>query len=167
MDLEKQKEEFQYAYLSALAAHAGLNRGTFSVDDDSVDVTFQAKGYVGPGILRSPMIQIQMKCSSQDLIQDDVVKFPLKAKNYHDLQGGEFVVPRYLAVLLVPDNLQQWIVDHEDHIALFKSCYWLSLRDYKPTSNTSSVTVDIPTKQRLNSRTLWSMMVNASAGESL
>lgn len=167
MDQQRQKEEFQYAYVCALAAHAGLNRGDFRVDDDSIDITFQAKGDFGPGRIRSPMIQIQLKCSSQDLIADDVIKFPLKIKNYNDLRGEEVVVPRYLAVLLVPDDLEQWIANHDDHIALFKSCHWLSLRHYGPTDNEASVTVDIPLTQRLTSATLLQMMDRASAGESL
>ena len=148
MDPQKQKEEFQYAYVCALAAHAGLNRGDFRVDDDSIDITFQAKGDFGPGRRRSPMIQVQLKCSSQDLIADDVIKFPLKIKNYNDLRGDEVVVPRYLAVLLVPDDLEQWIADNDDHIALFRSCNWLSLRHYGPTDNEASVTVDVPLAQR-------------------
>lgn len=167
MDPQKQKEEFQYAYVCALAAHAGLNRGDFRVDDDSIDITFQARGDFGQGRRRSPMIQVQLKCSSQDLIADDAIKFPLKVKNYDDLRGDEVVVPRYLAVLLVPNDLAQWIADNDDHIALFKSCHWLSLRNYGPTANEVSVTVDVPLAQRLTSATLWQMMERASAGESL
>jgi len=167
MDPQRQKEEFQYAYVCALAAHAGLNRGDFRVDDDSIDITFQAKGNFGPGRIRSPMIQIQLKCSSQDLIADDVIKFPLKIKNYNDLRGEEVVAPRYLAVLLVPDDLDQWIANHDDHIALFKSCHWLSLRHYGTTDNEASVTVDVPLTQRLTSATLLQMMERASAGELL
>lgn len=166
MDLQKQKEQFQIAYVCALAAQAGLNRGDFDVDDDSIDITFQAKGKFSSG-RRSPMIQVQLKCSSQQMIADDVIKFPLKIKNYNDLRGDDVVVPRYLAVLLVPDDLDKWIVHNEDHIALFKSCHWLSLRDFGPTDNQTTVTVDVPLSQRLTSQTLWQMMDKASAGESL
>lgn len=167
MDPQKQKEEFQFAYVCALAAHAGLNRGDFRVDDDSIDITFQAKGNFGPGRIRSPMIQVQLKCSSQELIADDVIKFPLKVKNYDDLRGDDVVVPRYLAVLLVPDNVEHWIAINGDHIALFKSCYWLSLRHCGPTENQISITVEVPLAQRLTSATLWDMIERASAGESL
>jgi hypothetical protein len=167
MDPQKQKEEFQYAYVCALAAQAGLNRGDFRVDDDSIDITFQAKGDFGPGRRRSPMIQVQLKCSSQDLVSDDTIKFPLKVKNYNDLRGDDVVVPRYLAVLLVPDDVTQWIASNGDHIALFNSCHWVSLRNHAPTANTTAVTVEIPLAQRLTSTTLWQMMDRASAGESL
>lgn len=167
MDPQKQKEEFQYAYVCALAAHAGLSHSVPGVDDDSIDISFHARGQVGPGKLRSPIIQFQLKCSSQDLIVDDVIKFPLKIKNYDDLRGDDVVAPRYLAVLLVPDDVAHWITNNDDHIALFNSCFWLSLRDYGPTANQVSVTVDVPIKQRLTSATLMDMMQRASYGESL
>lgn len=167
MDPQKQKEEFQYAYVCALAAHAGLNRGEFRVDDDSIDITFQARGDFGPGRRRSPMIQIQLKCTSQDLISDEVIKYQLKIKNYNDLRGDDVVVPRYLAVLLVPEDVDKWIVHNGDHIGLFNTCYWLSLRDAGPTGNSEKITVDVPLAQRLTADTLRLMMDRASAGESL
>lgn len=167
MDPNKQKEEFNYAYVCALAAHAGLNRGTFSVDDDSIDVTFQARGDFGPGRLRSPLIQIQLKCTSQDLVVDEVIKFKLSRKNYDDLRGDDVVTPRYLAILLVPEDINEWIKHNDGHIALFNTCYWLSLREFDPTNNEASVTVDVPLAQRLTSHVLWQMIDRASAGESL
>ena len=36
MDPDKQKEQFNIAYMYALGAHAGLNPGSFIVDDDSL-----------------------------------------------------------------------------------------------------------------------------------
>ena len=165
MDPKKQKEEFQYAYLCALAAHAGLNRGDFRVDDDSVDITFQGKGYHAK--IRNPQIQIQLKCTSQSLIHGSVIKYPLPRKNYDDLRGENVVAPRYLAVLLVPGNKDNWIVDHSDHISLHNICFWISLRDFPPTSNVTSVTVEVPLSQRLMTTTLLKMMEAASDGEAL
>lgn len=165
MDRSKQKEEFNYAYMCALAAHAGLNRCTFSVDDDSVDITFQGKGY--PGLRRNPLIQLQLKCTSQELIKGDVIKFPLSRKNYDDLRGDDVVAPRYLAVLLVPEETEQWIQHHEGHMTLHNTCYWISLRDAPPTDNAMSVTVDLPLVQRLTTESLLDMMMAASNGEAM
>lgn len=166
MDSRKQKEEFQYAYVAALAAHAGLNRGDFRVDNDSVDITFQGKGYIGK--VRNPQIQLQLKCSSQDhRVENGVIKFPLKMKNYNDLRGDDVVVPRYLAVLVVPERTAQWVVHHPDCVALHNLCYWVSLRDAPASSNTTAVTVDIPLSQRLTADALRDMMQAASQLEAL
>jgi hypothetical protein len=164
MDLGKQKEEFQIAYVCALAAHAGLNRGGLCVDDDSIDILFQAKGYKAP--IRNPQIQMQLKCTSQDLVSGDVIKFPLTRKNYDDLRGYDVVTPRYLAVLVVPEDQDQWVQQHADCMALYNRCFWVSLRDALPTTNKTTVTVDVPLGQRLTTNALLAMMSAASHGVS-
>lgn len=164
MDPQKQKEQFNYAYMCALAAHAGLNRVDAAVDDDSIDVSFKSKGYHGQPI-RSPQIEFQLKCTAQDLVDGEVIKFPLSRKNYDDLRGSDFAFPRYLAVLLVPAEVDAWVEHSDHHIALFKNCYWVSLRDAEPTDNGAQITVAIPLTQRLTSEILREMMNRASHGE--
>lgn len=164
MDPQKQKEQFNYAYMCALAAHAGLNRVDAAVDDDSIDVSFRGKGYVGRPV-RSPQIEFQLKCTSQDLIDGEVIKFPLSRKNYDDLRGSDFASPRYLAVLLVPEEVNAWVDHCDGNIALFNNCYWLSLRDAAATDNEVQITVSIPLAQRLTSTALLEMMNRASQGE--
>lgn len=164
MDPQKQKEQFNYAYICALAAHAGLNRVDTAVDDDSIDVSFKSKGYHGQPV-RSPQIEFQLKCTSQDLVVGDVIKYPLSRKNYDDLRGADFASPRYLAVLLVPTEVDAWVEYSEHNLALFNNCYWLSLRDAAPTENEAQITVAIPLVQRLTSMTLREMMSRASQGE--
>lgn len=164
MDPQKQKEQFNYAYVCALAAHAGLNRVDAAVDDDSIDVAFKSKGYLGRQV-RSPQIEFQLKCSSRNLVDGEVIKFPLSRKNYDDLRGSDFAAPRYLAVLLVPDEVNAWIAHNPQHIALHNNCYWLSLRDAEPTDNIANITVQVPLVQRLTSVILREMMDRASQGE--
>lgn len=166
MDKQKQKEQFQCAYLAALAAQAGFNPGKLEVDDDSIDVLFQSKGYKGAKV-RSPQIQFQLKCTSQDLVKGGVIKFPLSVKNYSDLQGSDFVCPRYLAVLIVPDAVDTWVRHHDEHVSLHNNCFWVSLRDAPETSNNASVTVDVPLSQRLTTDVLVKMMEAASRGVSI
>jgi hypothetical protein len=165
MDINKQKEEFNYAYVCALAAHAGLNRGDFRVDDDSVDITFQGKGY--GGIVRNPQIQIQLKCTSRSLTSGEALKYPLSKKNYDDLRGSNVAVPRYLVVLLVPEKTEEWLFHHDGHMSLHNMCYWVSLRYAPESSNTSSVTVEVPLAQRLTTDSLLSMVAAASNGDTV
>lgn len=164
MDPQKQKEQFNLAYVCALAAQAGLNRVNGDVDDDSIDISFKSRGFRGQPI-RSPQIEFQLKCSSRDLVDGEVIKYPLSRKNYDDLRGSDFASPRYLAVLLVPADVGAWISHNDEHIALFNNCYWLSLRDAEPTENGDSITVAIPLAQRLTSVILREMMNRASQGE--
>lgn len=163
MDPDKQKEQFNIAYLYALGAQAGLNPGTFIVDDDSIDMIFQGKGYKAK--VRNPQIQLQLKCTSHANIDGSVLKYVLKKKNYDDLRGEDVVVPRYLAVLVVPSNAHDWIVHNDEYMSLHKTCYWYSLRMLPDTANTTSVTIAIPLEQRLTTTSLLELMDAASKGE--
>ncbi len=163
MDIDKQKEQFNLAYIYALAAQAGLNPSVPVVDDDSVDITLQGRGYVGK-LFRNPQIQLQLKCTSQDLVSGGVMKYPLKKKNYDDLRGNDVIVPRYLAVLVVPEATNDWLLHHEEHISLHNTCYWVSIRNAPDSMNTTSVTIDVPLAQRLTTTQLLELMELASSG---
>ncbi|WP_232448831.1 DUF4365 domain-containing protein, partial [Burkholderia ubonensis] len=70
MDITKQKEQFNKAYVRAIAAQAGFNPSELDVDDDSVDLELSGRGFTG--VLRNPKVQFQLKCTSQDLVSGDV-----------------------------------------------------------------------------------------------
>lgn len=147
-----------------MAAHAGLNKGEFDVDDDSIDLAFKSRGF-RDRLVRSPQIEFQLKCSSRDLVQGEVIRYPLPVKNYNDLRGENLVIPRYLAILLVPNDTAAWIRHNDDHVALYNHCYWVSLRDADATDNVNTVTVEVPLANHLTSETLRQMIERASHGE--
>lgn len=163
MDPQKRKEQFNVAYVGAMAAQAGINPARTDVDDDSVDIYFVGRNYSGR--IRNPQIQIQFKCTAQNLISGSNIKFSLKRKNYDDLRGRNVLCPRYLAVLLVPADMAEW-TEHSAHGMLLRhACYWLSIRDF-PDTTADSVTVNVPLSQRLTATELERMMRLASDGES-
>lgn len=154
------KEQFNIAYVCAMAAQAGLNHNTPVVDDDSVDLTLIGKGFVGK--VRNPHIDLQLKCSSQNLVSGDVIKFELSKKNYDDLRLDDYVHPRYLVVLLVPSDNRSWIQHHDTHMSMHERCFWMSIKGHPESANQSSVTVDIPLSQRLTTEQLLTLMQQAS-----
>lgn len=166
MDISEQKEQFSYAFLQAIAAQAGLNYSIDAVDDDSIDIRLSGKGFVG-GLIRNPTIEIQLKCTSQELIKGDVIKYPLKLKNYNDLRGEDVAAPRYLMVLVVPDNIENWTHYLDNAMILFNNCYWASLRFEPESKNTTKVTVDISLGQKVTEESLLKLMELASKGEYL
>ena len=76
MDPNKQKERFQVAFIQALAAQAGIKTDELRVDDDSIDLMLTGYNKTGIG-RRSPIIQVQLKCTAQDLRRGNVIKFNL------------------------------------------------------------------------------------------
>jgi hypothetical protein len=160
MALTMQKERFNFAYITALAAHAGLNHSKLEVDNDSVDLSITGKGF-SSGI-RNPTIELQLKCTSQSLISGQVLKFPLSKKNYDDLRSDELAAPRYLVVLVVPQDYKNWIKHQPDHMEMHNLCYWVSIQNYPESPNLKEVTVDIPLSQRFTTESLLDLMEQAS-----
>lgn len=154
------KEQFSVAYLTAIAAQAGLNHNSPVIDEDSVDISLIGTGYLG--LIRNPQIDIQLKCTSQNVIEGDKLKYDLKLKNYNDLRGENIANTRYLMILVVPDHHDDWLVHGVDDMALQRSLYWTSLRFEPETNNTSQVRIEIPTSQKVTTPTLLSLMDMAS-----
>jgi hypothetical protein len=163
MELSQRKEQFSVSFLTAIAAQAGLNHSVPTVDEDSVDISLTGKGFSGK--FRSPQIDIQLKCTSQDVISDGKIKYDLKLKNYTELRGENILVPRYLMILVVPDDPNEWITYDTDSIMLKHNCYWASLRFKPNTPNTRQVRIEIPCENKVIDKSLLDLMAMASKGE--
>lgn len=158
MDPNIQKSRFQVAFIQALAAQAGIKAEEPRVDDDSIDLTLTGYNTTGIG-LRSPSIQVQLKCTAQEFRHGNVIKYDLSIKNYNDLRGHDVTLPRYLFVLEVPKDPKRWITHTKsDQMLLSHSCYWVSIANMPATTNKSSVTIDVPLEQKVTQTSLKHLM---------
>jgi hypothetical protein len=159
MHITARKERFNRAYVGALAAQAGINSATPEVDNDSVDIMFIGRDF--PGMIREPQICFQLKCTHQNLRVGENIRFSLGRKNYDDLRDVRVGVPRYLAVLEVPENCEDWSHHIDKGMLLRSRCYWVSLKGL-PSVDQESITVSVPLAQRLTSTTLAELLSLAS-----
>lgn len=155
MDQNLQKEEFSRAYVRAIAAAAAFAVEDRRVDDDSIDMAIFARG--GEGTTRSPRLEIQVKCTSSEVLHNDDVSFFLKKKNYDDLRATT-LVPRYLVVVIVPKEVDAWVSHSEEELTVRHCGYWMSLRDRPATDNTSGETIRIPRVNRFDVEQLQAIM---------
>jgi hypothetical protein len=107
MDLNEQGQRFSFAYVRAVASVAGYGVNESETDDDSVDLTIAQRG--GGGTVRSPKLDLQVKHKRTVAPLADLIPYPLPVKNYQELRGNDFQVPRILVVVLVPDNVSTWL----------------------------------------------------------
>ena len=115
MFMSNRKEQFNVAYVHAMATQAGLNTGNMRVDNQSIDL--DVDGVVPTATKnRFPKISLQLKATSQQVVKNGVIKFPLPRKNYDDLKNDRLIVPRYLIVLLMPEDPMDWIEHHSQHM---------------------------------------------------
>jgi hypothetical protein len=162
MDLSQRKELFSNAYLRAVAAVAGFALAKPEVDDDSIDWIIAARG--AGSLLRRPRVEVQLKCTAQDLRQEEHLHFPLDIKNYNDLRETNLLVPRILIVVLVPEQLEDWLIQSETEMALRHCGYWVSLRGRAATSNRETVTVLVPRSQMLTPEALRGILERIGSG---
>jgi hypothetical protein len=164
MHITHRQEAFSRAYLHAVAAAAGFRvQEGAQPDDDSVDLTLAARG--PGGTVRSPKLDVQLKCQRGLPPAGPSWPFDLKAKNHEDLRHADLQVPRILVVVAVPEELNDWLHHDEEHMLMRYCAWWVSLRGADASSNTATVRVQVPRAQRLDVAGLTGIMSRVALGE--
>jgi hypothetical protein len=162
MHISHQQEEFSRAYVYAVAAAAGFKYSPAPTpDDDSVDVVVSARGLRGTS--RSPRLDIQCKCRL-GVPGGDPIAYALKQKNYDDLRHTDYVVPRILVVLFVPEAENEWTTHTERDLTLRHCAYWVSLRGLPETANEHTTTVFLPRQNSFSVAGLTAIMDRIGQG---
>jgi len=156
------KEQYSLSFFKAIASAAGFNTGFWQVDNDSIDFQIGARG--GQGTLKSPRIEVQAKCSSQDIVRDGGIHFALPIKNYNDLCGYNWHVPRILVILLIPEKPSDWIHQTQEGMTLRRCAYWISLKEAPVVKNRRSVTVPISCSCVFTVDALQGMLLRVASG---
>jgi len=102
MDLNLQKEQFSNAYLRAVAASAGFQIYKPEPDIDKSDWVIAAPG--PKRTTRSPKVEVQLKCTSREVLRPDQLAFFIDLDTYDNLRDPNHMVPRILVVVVVPDE---------------------------------------------------------------
>ena len=160
MELNQRKELFSKAYVRAVAAVAGCSVDQPENDYDSVDLCIKAIGY---DPMQPHRLELQLKCTSRDVLDNAFVRYPLNVKNYNDLRVTTFI-PRLLIVVLVPENIEEWIQQSESEMLIKHCAYWVSLRGMPETRNTNRITVELLRQNQFTAEALESIMQRISKG---
>jgi hypothetical protein len=168
MFITTQKEEFSYAYISAIASTSGYSFQIAPRPLDLVGVDVTITGLVSPGSRRRTRLDLQLKCTSQDLLDTESIKFPLEIKNYNELRNSNpDDDPLLLVVILVPNQVEDWLQQSETELCLKRCAYWVSLRGQPQTTNQTTVTVYLPRTNIFSVDALKTLMQRIANGESI
>ncbi len=165
MDLNTQKEEFSYSFIQTTASASGyaFQRTTTPLDQAGIDATITGLGVQGS--MGFPQLYVQVKCTSRDVLEENYIRYPLKIKNYEELRNNYQYPPLILVVVLVSDNVDEWLYQSEEELCLRRCGYWMSLRGEPETSNKETVTVYLPRKNLFAVNALKSLMQRIARGE--
>lgn len=146
------------AYVHAVAAHAGYTCGEPpGPDRDSIDIQIAAGGHM------RPKIDFQLKSTVKLIGSTTHYSYPLKLKNYNDLRAAT-QTPRALVVLDLPPNKADWLNITAAELVIKRAAYWVSLAGMDDTSNTTSVTIQIPKSNIFDVNALRTMMEKSRKG---
>ncbi|NEP45160.1 MAG: DUF4365 domain-containing protein [Okeania sp. SIO2H7] len=167
MELNIQKEEFSYAYVHAVASAAGytFERAPQPLDRVGVDVIITSPKKIGSK--RRPQLELQVKSTSRTLLTDDVIRYSLSVKNYEELREYDPQAPLILVVVLLPENVEEWVEISEDELCLKRCAYWRSLQGQPSTTNKTNVTVQIPRKNVFGVDAIKNIMESIARGVNL
>jgi len=136
------------------------------VDDESVDITVGRTG--GDGTIRSPRLDVQLKCSGRKLLKPDGLHLQLKRKNYDDLRATGRHVPHILVVLLVPKSPAEWCANAaEKEMCLRQNAWWMSLEGAEENARVEKPIVLLPRAQLFHPLTLSGIMDRVGRREAL
>ncbi|MEG3858544.1 DUF4365 domain-containing protein [Microcoleus sp. herbarium12] len=166
MDINTQKEEFSYAYVYAIASAAGFcQRTTTPLDRLGVDLIIT--GIAERGLPNFPILYIQVKCTSRDILNENSLRYPLNIKNYEELSANNAYPPRIIIVVTVPDRPNDWLQQTEAELCLKRCAYWISLKGAAPTDNKETVTISIPRTNIFSGDALTTIMQPIATGRQL
>ncbi|MEV1200660.1 DUF4365 domain-containing protein [Microbispora rosea] len=155
------KEQFSLAFTHAITAAARCKVSDLRVDDECVD--FTVRQVANHRRHSSSVLDVQMKCTEQDVLKDDGVHWQLDRDHYDALRDPRAYNRKILVVLLVPHLLQSWLEMREDGMLLRKAAYWVCLEGAEPIK-TQSKTVILPRVNVFNVEQLLEILQRVGDG---
>jgi hypothetical protein len=155
-------EQLSLAYVRAVASSCGFAVEHRTIDRDGVDLSVHAKGKLLPeSRLLSPAIHLQAKASINAVRVGDWVRYDLEAKNYK-LLTGTYGEPRYLLLLQLPQDNNDWLSWSAEELVLRRTAWWASFSGAPEISNTSTTRVWIPSSQVFSPASVRNLLELAS-----
>lgn len=157
------QEDISFSYFLAICAEKNIIVNRELNDANSDDVTIRKICLNSKGVSVESAIFIQLKsCYSHDsysVLEDGKISYRLKNKNYTDLIA-ESIIPKYLLILILPENSSQWVEESDDSLLLRRKMIWTRLTGQDP-SDQDLVTIRIPNNQIVTSEWVDSILRKA------
>lgn len=123
LPLNEMKQQFSLAYVHMVVSAAGCSIKSHTTDYDGVDVSIVSSAEYETHY--GPEIELQVKCTAQaELLTPTTMRWRMDAKPFRLLTHPKAYLPRFLGVLLLPEDSALWL-DQDEARLLASSCmYW-------------------------------------------
>jgi hypothetical protein len=154
---------FGESFVRVLASAAGLIASKEDLDVMGVDFTLGLPA--SRGTTRFPKIEVQVKSWSRAAGPAEAWHYPMRAAHYNDLAGAGYCVPRYLFLVVVPEDVDRYTQADDEALRLRHCGYWASLADQAPidAQQQKTITVRVPKRNMLTVSALRALMTPVPA----
>jgi len=163
------KEGLSYAYLHAVAHHAGIACQKFDrvIDGMKYDALLLGQEQFAPdSVLDEVEIYVQLKATSRPhTLANGKYSFPLEVDAYKALSTTRSLLNKILVLFFLPENKSDWLNHTEDGLLSRRCAYWVSLRGAPQTNNATNQTIYVPKVQSLCPSNLRELMTRLSKRE--
>lgn len=158
LDRNQHQGLFGESLVRVLASAAGLIVARAELDVAGEDFTISHKGVIGH--TRHPKIEVQVKSWSRPVCRDEQWQYQLRVRHFNELAGADFALPRFLVLVIVPDDWTDYATVSPDSVHLRYAAYWRSLRDHERVDldPDTKVAVPVPRANLLTVDALRAMM---------
>lgn len=164
MDIQKVKEDLSISYMSIVSAMGKIALENIRHDEDSVDAVIKKIINLDGGLKFNSQISVQLKATSsnsQYSETEELITYQLKVKNYNDLCMPSSM-PSILALLILPDNEEDWVNWSPKELMLNGCMYWMNFQNCEKSNNDSHISVKIPKTNLINCSSLLQLLEKAA-----
>lgn len=157
-------EILQIGYLHAVAAAAKCSIATPN-PDKRLDwlVTHQSSSHTAGDDEVTLKLALKATTTVPANPTGNSFSFTLKNEHLEYLTYLQPTVNRILVVMLLPSNIDDWIIAHSNYLELRHCCYWVNLSGH-PITGRDRTTIRIPTNQLFDDRALCGIMARIGSG---
>jgi len=161
---EHMKERISIAYVSAVAAKAGVACRPTPAPEYGTDLHLVKINQInGKFVDTGWILNCQVKSTTTCEIQGNKIAYDMDADDYNKLarwEGGSCI----LLVCWLSDIPDEWVCVTEDELVMKRCCYWTKISD-PPTSNKSKKRVFIPRSQVFTAESIVALLEKVRLGE--
>ena len=160
-----------YAYLHAVASHAGFvcRPATPDEDKEGIDAVVSAYGAFAVTWRTQVTMNVQLKATVKTPTDDgtQLSYFVQGIRRYDKLREDHREPVRLLVVLFLPPLHADWLICTEAQLVLKRCAYWASVRNAPAADNDTGKTVRIPKEQILRPENLQALVQRLALGNDI
>ncbi len=140
----QRQETLSRAYIRTIAAQAGVICGDM-VQDFGTDMFLRGVEQLDQQYFdNGPQLDLQLKSTFRAEVRETKVLYDLEVRSYNWCRQEVVTQPRFLVLLVLPQDESQWLTQSIDEMILRRCAFWRSLRGEASTDNQSTIRITIP-----------------------